>query len=59
MNWPDHSPVRASRKFARRSLALTAAVLIAVGALLFALGQEMRFASAEPVQPAETLPTSL
>ena len=59
MNRPDHSPVRASRKFARRSLALTAAVLITVVALLFALGHEIRFASAEPAQPAQTLPTSL
>ena len=35
------------------------AVMIAVGALLFALGQEMRFASAEPAQPAQTVQTSL
>ena len=60
-NRPDHSPVTtwASRKFARGSLALTAAVLIAVGALLFALGQDMRFASAEPAQSAQTLQSSL
>jgi len=61
MNRPDHSPVTtwASRKFARGSLALTAAVLIAVGALLFALGQDMRFASAAPGQLAQTLQPSL
>ena len=60
MNRPDRSPVTtwASRKFTRGSLALTVAVLM-VGALLFALGQDMRFASAEPAQPAQTLQTSL
>jgi len=61
MNRPDRSPVAfwASRKFTRGSLALTAAVLIVLGALLFALGQDTRFASAEPAQPAQTLQTSL
>src|SRR5215813_3892669 len=61
MNRPDHGPVTtwASRKFTRGSLALTAAVLIVLGALLFALEQDARFASAEPAQPAQTLQTSL
>jgi serine protease Do len=60
MNRPDHGPVTtwASRKFTRGSLTLTAAVLIVLGALLFALGQDVRFASAEPAQPAQTLQTS-
>jgi len=60
MNRPDHGPVTtwASRKFTRGPLALTAAVLIVLGALLFALGQDARFASAEPTQPAQTLQTS-
>ena len=61
MNRPDRSPVTtwASRKFTCGSLALTAAVLIVLGALLFALGQDTRFASAEPAQPTQTLQTSL
>ena len=61
MNRPDRSPVTtwASRKFTRGSLALTAAVLIVLGALLFALWQDTRFAFAEPAQPAQTLQTSL
>src|SRR6516164_1856961 len=60
MNRPDRSPVTtwASRKFTRGSLALTVAVLM-VGALLFALGQDTRFASAEPAQSAQTLQSSL
>ena len=60
MNRPDRSPVTtwASRKFTRGLLALTVAVLM-VGALLLALGQDTRFASAEPAQPAQTLQTSL
>ena len=53
MNNSDQSPVtdQASRKFGRRPLAVTAAALIAAGALGLALGQDMRFASAEPAQP--------
>ena len=39
-----------SRKFTRGPLAVTTAALIAVGALGLALGQDMRFASAEPAQ---------
>ena len=60
MNRPDRSPVTtwASRKFTRGLLALTVAVLM-VGALLLALGQDTRFASAEPAQPTQTLQTSL
>ena len=54
MNNSDQSSVteQASRKFARRPLAVTAAALIALSALGLALGQDMRFASAEPAQPA-------
>ena len=53
MNNSDQSSVtdQASRKFGRRPLAVTAAALIAAGALGLALGQDMRFASAEPAQP--------
>ena len=56
MNNSDQSSVteQASRKFARRPVAVTAAALIAAGALGVALGQDMRFASAEPAQPATT-----
>ena len=35
---------------------MTTAALIAVGALGFALGQDMRFASAEPAQTAQSAP---
>ena len=53
MNTSDQSSVTepAARKFARRPLAVTAAALIALSALGLALGQDMRFASAEPAQP--------
>jgi serine protease Do len=56
MNQPDQSSVtkQDSRKFTRGPLAVTTAALIAVGALGLALGQDMRFASAEPVQTAQT-----
>ena len=56
MNNSDQSSVteQGSRKFARRPVAVTAAALIAVGALGVALGQDMRFASAEPAQPTPT-----
>ena len=61
MNYSDQSSVtkQGSRKFPRSPLAVTAAALIAVGALGLALGQDMRFASAEPAQPAQTVQTSL
>ena len=56
MNNSDQSSVteQASRKFARRPLAVTAAALIAAERLGVALGQDMRFASAEPAQPTTT-----
>ena len=47
---------KGSRKFTRGPLAVTAAALIAVGALGLALGQDMRFASAEPAQTTPTPP---
>ncbi len=52
MNHPDQSSVtgESSRKFRRGSLAVTAAALVALGALGLTLGQDMRFASAEPAQ---------
>jgi hypothetical protein len=55
MNHSDQSSVtgKGSRKFTRGPLAVTAAALIAVGALGLALGQDMRFASAEPAQPTQ------
>ena len=61
MNRLDQDPVTAprSRKFARVSLAATTAVIIVVGAFWLALGQDLRFASAEPAQPAQTVQTSL
>ena len=46
-----------SRKL--KAVAVTTAALIAVGALGFALGQDMRFASAEPAQTAPTAQTPL
>ena len=57
MNYSDQSSVtkQGSRKFARSPLAVTAAALIAVGAWGFALGQDMRFASAEPAQSAQSV----
>ena len=59
MNQPDQSSVtkRGSRKL--KAVAVTTAALIAVGALGFALGQDMRFASAEPAQTAPTAQTPL
>src|SRR6476646_5426191 len=48
-----------SRKFTRGPLAVTAAALIAVGALGLALGQDMRFASAEPTQSPQTVHTPM
>lgn len=58
MNHPDESPVTnespRERKLARGPLAVTAAALIAVGALGLALGQDMRFAAAEPVPTVQT-----
>jgi serine protease Do len=61
MNQPDQSPMtkQGSRKFTRGPLAVTTAALIAVGALGLALGQDMRFASAEPTQAAQAAQTSL
>jgi len=58
MNNSDQSSVteQASRKFARRPLAVTAAALIALSALGLALGQDMRFASAEPAQTTQVPP---
>src|SRR5262245_55080475 len=54
MNISDQSSVTepASRKFARKPVAVTAAALIALSALGLALGQDMRGASAEPAQPS-------
>src|SRR6478752_1996999 len=43
-----------SRKFTRGPLAVTAAALIAMSAFGLALGQDMRFASAEPAQPTQS-----
>jgi len=56
MNHSDQSSVtrQGSRKFARTPLAVTTAALIAVGAWGLALGQDMRFASAEPAQPTQS-----
>ena len=56
MNHSDQSSVtkQGSRKFARSPLAVTTAALIAVGAWGLALGQDMRFASAEPAQPTQS-----
>ena len=61
MTQPDQSSVtkQDSRKFSRGPLAVTTAALIAVGALGLALGQDMRFASAEPAQTAPTAQTPL
>jgi len=61
MNQPDQSSVtkQGSRKFTRGPLAVTTAALIAVGALGLALGHDMRFASAEPAQTAQTVQTPL
>ena len=58
MTHSDQSSVtkEGSRKFTRGPLAVTAAALIAVGALGLALGQDMRFASAEPAQTTQTPP---
>src|SRR4249920_3369859 len=54
MTHSDQSSVtKGSRKFTRGPLAVTAAALIAVGALGLALGQDMRFASAEPAQTTQ------
>ena len=57
MNYSDQSSVtkQGSRKFPRSPLAVTAAALIAVGAWGLALGQDMRFASAEPAQSAQSV----
>ena len=59
MNQPHQSSVtkRGPRKL--KPVAVTTAALIAVGALGFALGQDMRFASAEPAQTAPTAQTPL
>src|SRR6185437_10511985 len=56
MTHSDQSSVtkEGSRKFTRGPLAVTTAALIAVGALGLALGQDMRFASAEPAQTVQT-----
>src|SRR5207344_1844900 len=58
MNYSDLSSVtkQGSRKFARSPLAVTAAALIAVGVWGLALGQDMRFASAEPAQSVQAPP---
>ena len=58
MTHSDQSSVtkEGSRKFTRGPLAVTAAALIAVGALGLALGQDMRFASAEPAQTTQVPP---
>jgi len=59
MTQPDQSSVtkQGSRKLTPGPLAVTTAALIAVGALGLALGQDMRFASAEPAQTAQAAPT--
>jgi serine protease Do len=59
VNQVDQSSVtkQGSRKL--KPVAVTTAALIAVGALGFALGQDMRFASAEPAQTAPTAQTPL
>ena len=58
MNNPDQSSVATEnsrgRKLARGPLAVTAAALIAISALGLALGHDMRFAVAEPVQTVQT-----
>ena len=58
MTYSDQSSVtkKGSRSFTRRPLAVTAAALIAMGALGLALGQDMRFASAEPAQTTQAPP---
>ena len=59
MTQPDQSSVtkQGSRKLTPGPLAVATAALIAVGALGLALGQDMRFASAEPAQRAQAAPT--
>jgi serine protease Do len=59
MNQPDRSSVTEQRSRKLKPLAVTTAALIAVGALGFALGQDLRFASAEPAQTAPTAQTPL
>jgi serine protease Do len=56
MNHPNQSSFagESSRKMRRRPLAVTAAALVALGALGLALGQDMRLASAEPAQTVQT-----
>src|SRR6476469_8310023 len=58
MTHSDQSSVtkEGSRKFTRGPLAVTAAALITVCALGLALGQDMRFASAEPAQTTQVPP---
>src|SRR5262245_41547909 len=60
MNHFDQSsvPKQGSRKLARTPVAVTTAALIALGAWGLALGQDMRFASAEPAQPTQSPQTA-
>ena len=59
MNQVDQSSVTKQRSRKLKPVAVTTAALIAVGALGFALGQDMRFASAEPAQTVPTAQTPL
>ena len=59
MNQVDQSSVTKQRSRKLKPVAVTTVALIAVGALGFALGQDMRFAFAEPAQTAPTAQTSL
>jgi serine protease Do len=56
MNHPDQSSVttESPRKLRRGPLAVTAAALIAMSALGLALGQDMRFAAADPAPTVQT-----
>jgi len=56
MNQPDQSSVTKQGSRKPKPLAVTTAVLIAVRALGL-LGQDMRFASAEPAQTSQTVQT--
>jgi serine protease Do len=58
MNQPDQSSVTKQGSRKPKPVAVTTAVLIAVGALGLALGQDMRFASAEPAQTSQTVLTA-
>ena len=61
MNQTDQSCMtkQSSRKLTRQRLAVTTAALIAAGALGLALGHDIRLASAEPAQTAQSVQTPL